>query len=63
MTQTFCALPLQVEGSSLAAHWERRNVVAGYAEIATHFRRQIESGSLRPGDRLPTLREVMQQFE
>jgi GntR family transcriptional regulator len=37
--------------------------VAGYAEIAAHFRRQIESGQLGPGDRLPTLREVMQEFD
>lgn len=37
--------------------------MTGYAEIATHFRRQIETGALKPGDRLPTLREVMQQFE
>lgn len=37
--------------------------MAGYAEIAAHFRRQILSGELGPGDRLPTLREVMQQFD
>jgi len=37
--------------------------VAGYADIAAHFRRRIESGELRPGDRLPTLREVMQEWE
>jgi DNA-binding GntR family transcriptional regulator len=37
--------------------------VAGYADIAAHFRRQIETGELRPGDRLPTVREVMQQFQ
>ncbi|KDN80434.1 GntR family transcriptional regulator [Kitasatospora cheerisanensis] len=36
--------------------------MAGYADIAGHFRRQIEGGELRPGDRLPTLREVMQEF-
>lgn len=35
--------------------------MAGYAEIAAQIRRQIESGELRPGHRLPTLREVMQQ--
>lgn len=37
--------------------------MAGYAEIARHFRRLIDSGELRSGDRLPPLREVMQQFE
>lgn len=37
--------------------------MAGYADIAAHFRRQIDTGELNPGDRLPTLREVMQQFE
>ncbi len=37
--------------------------MAGYADIAAHFRRQIESGELQPGDRLPTLREVMQAHE
>jgi DNA-binding GntR family transcriptional regulator len=36
--------------------------VAGYADIAGHFRRQIETGELGPGDRLPPLREVMQQW-
>ncbi|WP_030277562.1 GntR family transcriptional regulator [Streptomyces sp. NRRL B-24484] len=36
--------------------------MAGYADIAAHFRRQIEGGELKPGDRLPTLREVMQEF-
>jgi len=36
--------------------------LAGYAEIARHFRRLIESGGLKPGDRLPPLREVMQEF-
>ncbi|AXQ57792.1 MULTISPECIES: GntR family transcriptional regulator [Streptomyces] len=34
----------------------------GYAEIAAHYRRQIESGELRPGDTLPSLRQVCDQF-
>jgi GntR family transcriptional regulator len=34
----------------------------GYAEIAEHFRKAIAEGALRPGDRLPTIREVMEQF-
>lgn len=37
--------------------------MAGYAEIAAHFRRQIETGHLVPGDRLPPVRETAQQFE
>lgn len=34
----------------------------GYAEIAAHFRGQIRAGELRPGDRMPTIREVMAQW-
>lgn len=34
----------------------------GYAEIAQHFREQIRNGTLRPGDRLPTIKEVIEQF-
>jgi GntR family transcriptional regulator len=34
----------------------------GYAEIATHFRQQIADGTLAPGDRMPTQREVQEQF-
>lgn len=37
--------------------------MAGYAEIARHFRELIDAGELRPGDRLPPLREVMQEFQ
>lgn len=36
--------------------------MTGYAEITAHFRSQIETGTLKPGQRLPTLRDVMQQF-
>ncbi|MEU3495383.1 GntR family transcriptional regulator [Kitasatospora cineracea] len=36
--------------------------MAGYAEIAAHYRTLIERGELSPGDRLPTLREVMREF-
>lgn len=36
--------------------------MTGYADLAAHFRRQIETGTLAPGDRLPTLREVMAEF-
>ncbi|MFD2024027.1 MULTISPECIES: GntR family transcriptional regulator [Promicromonospora] len=34
----------------------------GYAEIAEHFRGQIREGTMRPGDRLPTIRKVMQDW-
>lgn len=34
----------------------------GYAEIAEHFRLEIRNGTLRPGDRLPTIKEVIAQF-
>ncbi|MCG8917700.1 GntR family transcriptional regulator [Actinokineospora sp. PR83] len=37
--------------------------MTGYAEIAAHFRSRIASGALAPGQRLPTLREVMAEFE
>lgn len=37
--------------------------MTGYADIAAHFRKQIEDGTLAPGDRLPTLRDVMSEFD
>lgn len=37
--------------------------MAGYAEIAAHFRTKIQAGELRPGDRLPTIRETAQRFD
>ncbi|WP_258311485.1 GntR family transcriptional regulator [Streptomyces sp. NWU49] len=36
--------------------------MAGYAEIAEDFRRKIERGELSPGDRMPTIREVMETW-
>ncbi|MFI7275084.1 winged helix-turn-helix domain-containing protein [Streptomyces sp. NPDC049879] len=33
--------------------------MAGYAEIAGHFRQLISAGELRPGQQLPTVQEVM----
>ncbi|MFE3206403.1 GntR family transcriptional regulator [Embleya sp. NPDC059237] len=36
--------------------------MAGYAEIADHFRRLIQSGQMRPGDRMPPVREVMETW-
>jgi DNA-binding GntR family transcriptional regulator len=35
----------------------------GYAEIATYFRRQITDGELAPGDRMPTQKQVQEQFD
>jgi len=35
----------------------------GYAEIATHFRRQITDGELNPGDAMPSYTEAADQFE
>ncbi|MCB5910359.1 GntR family transcriptional regulator [Streptomyces pinistramenti] len=34
----------------------------GYAEIAAHYRQQIQAGELKPGDALPSLRKVCEQF-
>jgi DNA-binding GntR family transcriptional regulator len=34
----------------------------GYAEIATHFRRQIADGELNPGDGMPSYKEASDQF-
>jgi DNA-binding GntR family transcriptional regulator len=36
---------------------------SGYAEIAAHFRRQIQDGTLRPGDTLPSFTEASRQFD
>jgi DNA-binding GntR family transcriptional regulator len=34
----------------------------GYAAIAEHFRTQIREGALSPGDRMPTIRKVMEDW-
>ncbi|MEW2374223.1 GntR family transcriptional regulator [Streptomyces sp. NPDC006656] len=34
----------------------------GYVEIAAHYRKQIQEGALRPGDTMPSLRQVCDQF-
>jgi GntR family transcriptional regulator len=34
----------------------------GYSEIAEHFRRQIRDGTLRPGDTMPSYKEVSKRF-
>ncbi|MBV9026053.1 MAG: GntR family transcriptional regulator [Streptomycetaceae bacterium] len=36
--------------------------ITGYAEIAAHYRQQIQNGTLRPGDTMPSLRQVCEQF-
>ena len=36
---------------------------AGYADVAAHFRRLISDGVLKPGDTLPTVDGVRQQFD
>jgi DNA-binding GntR family transcriptional regulator len=35
---------------------------APYERIVEHFRAQIEAGELRPGDRLPTVREIAETW-
>lgn len=35
---------------------------AGYADIAAHFRKLIADGTFAPGDSLPSMREVSEQF-
>ncbi|PWS53008.1 GntR family transcriptional regulator [Streptomyces sp. FT05W] len=34
----------------------------GYAEIATYYRQRIQDGELRPGDTMPSLRQVCERF-
>jgi DNA-binding GntR family transcriptional regulator len=34
----------------------------GYAEIAAYYRQQIQSGTLKPGDTMPSLRQVCERF-
>ena len=34
----------------------------GYTEIAAHFRRQIQDGTLRPGDTMPSFKDAAEQF-
>ncbi|MFB7592346.1 GntR family transcriptional regulator [Streptomyces sp. NPDC056169] len=35
----------------------------GYAVIAAHFRQQIQDGTLRPGDEMPSYQNVKDQFD
>lgn len=34
----------------------------GYADIAAHYRAQIQDGTLAPGDAMPSLKDVCEQF-
>jgi GntR family transcriptional regulator len=34
----------------------------GYAEIATHYRRQIADGELAPGDEMPSYADIVKEF-
>ncbi|MFJ3714011.1 MULTISPECIES: GntR family transcriptional regulator [unclassified Streptomyces] len=34
----------------------------GYAEIAANYRQQIQDGTLRPGDTMPSLRQVCERY-
>ncbi|MFF5790367.1 GntR family transcriptional regulator [Streptomyces sp. NPDC012693] len=36
---------------------------AGYADVARHFRTLIQDGELTPGDALPSVQEIRQQFD
>ncbi|MDX2930436.1 GntR family transcriptional regulator [Streptomyces sp. NRRL_B-16638] len=40
----------------------RKGRPGGYEEIAAHFRRLMDSGELSPGDPLPSMRDVCDQF-
>ncbi|MFD4659698.1 GntR family transcriptional regulator [Kitasatospora sp. NPDC058444] len=35
----------------------------GYMEIASHYEKLIQNGTLRPGDTMPSLREVCEHFD
>lgn len=40
-----------------------RSSGAGYADVAAHFRAKIEDGELSPGDSLPSVDEIREQFD
>ena len=42
---------------------KRDGPVAPWRQIAEIYRRRIESGELAPGDRLPSIRSISQEFE
>lgn len=37
-------------------------VTPKYMELANHFRGQIRTGALQPGDRLPSISELLDEF-
>lgn len=39
-----------------------RSAGSGYADVAAHFRNEIENGALTPGDSLPSVDEIRAQF-
>ena len=43
-------------------HLDHRDSRPIYEQIADNFRRQIQSGILRPGDKLPSVRELSAQL-
>ena len=43
-------------------HLDHRDSLPIYEQIADAFRRQIEAGVLRPGDKLPSVRELSAQL-
>lgn len=40
-----------------------RSAGMGYADVANHFRARIKSGELAPGDALPSVAEIRNQFD
>lgn len=42
---------------------KRDGPVAPWRQIAAIYRSRIESGELRPGDRLPSIRTISQEYE
>lgn len=40
-----------------------RSAGMGYADVANHFRTRIKSGELAPGDALPSVAEIRDQFD
>lgn len=42
---------------------KRKGRANGQEAIAAHYRQKIENGQLRPGDALPSMRHVCEQFE
>jgi len=40
-----------------------RTAVPKYQRIVEHFRSQLKSGALKPGDRLPSLVEMREQYD